>query len=510
MTEKDWTIMVYMAGDNNLSEDMVTGLIGMREKFQVPRGNKFSFLAFYDNEALGFPSVMCDFSDKDRHFFYDVPDEKEAVFKFVDWCINERDHKDTNYALIFSGHGDGFLQNAFMRDNAPFSYITPRGLRKALGRIQTEILNGEKLNIIGFDSCVMSSLEAAYEMAGFAETLVASQGYVPNSGWDYAKIVKQVNREYIQLLADGKQPNEAVADIIVESLIEANFDYAQLSGRSIDASWSDLSEIGKVAQMVYDLGNCLVASLKDDSLRIKLEQAVLMAHFQGQTYLYEQCIDIVDFCENLQKCCDESLKAVSDCCDAVIKAVKTCVKNTLTLGPEFQFSNGLSLFFPWSYLSYLYLVRSNYRRLDFAIGNRPIDEEHTRRGSGWTEFLEKYLFDTMRNPKANPTKLIDSKNYLLDYDGETINPDSREVFEVLPTYGTLLKTSHRSDPPNRPRSDPPNRPRGGTSIPDGFKYTKNFPWTPRYWDISESAAKVVKKIRHVQNDRQNDEPKEDR
>ncbi len=27
--KKEWTIMVYMAGDNNLSEDMITGLKGM-------------------------------------------------------------------------------------------------------------------------------------------------------------------------------------------------------------------------------------------------------------------------------------------------------------------------------------------------------------------------------------------------------------------------------------------------------------------------------------------------
>src|SRR5215203_1014279 len=61
-TKKDWTIMVYMSGDNNLSEDMVTGLMGMKKCLEATFNANVAFLAYYDTGALSFPTVKCDFT----------------------------------------------------------------------------------------------------------------------------------------------------------------------------------------------------------------------------------------------------------------------------------------------------------------------------------------------------------------------------------------------------------------------------------------------------------------
>lgn len=53
-TKKDWTIMVYMAGGNNLSEDMVTGLMGMKKCLEQIFNVNVAFLAYYDTERYRF------------------------------------------------------------------------------------------------------------------------------------------------------------------------------------------------------------------------------------------------------------------------------------------------------------------------------------------------------------------------------------------------------------------------------------------------------------------------
>ena len=63
--EKEWTIMVYMAGDNNLSEYMAHALgdigdvgYGLRR----PSENNVNLMAFIDSSSLTTPSHYIDFS----------------------------------------------------------------------------------------------------------------------------------------------------------------------------------------------------------------------------------------------------------------------------------------------------------------------------------------------------------------------------------------------------------------------------------------------------------------
>jgi hypothetical protein len=232
--KKDWTIMVYMAGDNNLSVDMAYALQEIKE---VVRENKnINLFVYYDGYSPAIPTIYCDFSDpentkkfyrshKIHHKLYPVPlkfDENSAamysVINFVDWCVNKVEHlnkedgqmtygrKAHNYALIFSGHSFGFQSMGFMKDeNSNYSMTLPK-FRWMLERItsnktelekiaadkqnrremewdserlerETTPVIGEKLKILGFDSCVMSMLEVGYQFNGLTETMIARRHF---------------------------------------------------------------------------------------------------------------------------------------------------------------------------------------------------------------------------------------------------------------------------------------------------------------------------------------------
>ena len=543
-TIKDWTIMVYMAGDNNLSEDMVTGLMGMKKCLEQTFNANVAFLAYYDTGALSFPTVKCDFTKEtkekgDQEFFVQnsnlnylptiTADNNEdtsetSIYRFVEWCVKERKHEAENYALIFSGHGDGFQQASFLRDDQPFGFLTVPGLQKVLESVKEEIL-GEKLSLLGFDSCVMSTLEVAYEMSDVADFLVSSQGFVPNAGWDYGRIVEKLSKKSDRGIELTKV---TVAKIFVKSFIEKYRDYSFYSGRSVDVGFCDLTTVEPVAEAVYKLGRRLEKALKSKNKMLagKIERLILSAHFKCQTFVYEQCVDIKDFCENLQAECeavreenvkilhifkksqdktakefaetDKAISRISEACENAVKKLEKCVRQSLYLGSEFQYSNGLSLFFPWSYISFI-LAKKQYLSRDFAIGSKKRNEEKTRKPSGWTSFLETYLEKTMRPVKQTSKEEF----FLFDLTRSNINAFDEEVFRLnIPldrlnsSLGDKLNSSlgdklnsSLGDKLNSSLGDKLNSSLGDkmlASIINSFGRTKNFPWAPTLWQPSDA------------------------
>ena len=62
---KDWTIMVYMAGDNNLSQNMAFSLNDIRtvaQEMRIPAQDKVNMLAFFDSNSMTAPTHYIDYS----------------------------------------------------------------------------------------------------------------------------------------------------------------------------------------------------------------------------------------------------------------------------------------------------------------------------------------------------------------------------------------------------------------------------------------------------------------
>lgn len=143
MDRKEWTIMIYMAGDNNLAVDMAYAL----EQIKGVAGegpDSPNLFVYYDGNSPSIPTLYCDFSDPKRAKYvrsFKVPDklyptpakqnenaaDKRSVINFVDWCVNNVEVVNENgeitygrrankYALIFSGHSLGFQDIGLFKD----------------------------------------------------------------------------------------------------------------------------------------------------------------------------------------------------------------------------------------------------------------------------------------------------------------------------------------------------------------------------------------------------------
>jgi hypothetical protein len=101
---------------------------------------------------------------------------------FVDWSIEN--YPADNYALIISGHGRGWPGTSYDLTSDNDNLNLPE-----LGNA----LSGLDLDLIGFDSCQMGSIEVAYAIKDYADVMVASEHAVISNGWPYGQILESFN-----------------------------------------------------------------------------------------------------------------------------------------------------------------------------------------------------------------------------------------------------------------------------------------------------------------------------
>jgi hypothetical protein len=78
------------------------------------------------------------------------------------------------------------------------------------------------------------------------------------------------------------------------------------------------------------------------------------------------------------------LETVREDCRKVLKELKNAVILSGFSGGGYQYSNGVSVFFPWSREGYE-VSKKNYESLWFT-------EDVKRKGLSWNDFLKKYLY----------------------------------------------------------------------------------------------------------------------
>ena len=440
-----------MAADNNLSVDMAYAM----EQIKGVAGDDsmgVNLFVYYDGRSPAIPTLYCDFSDHEnpRHIRSFVVQDKlypveskhdenaadaRSVINFVDWCVNKAEHnvdgeivrgrKADRYAVIFSGHSMGFQDIGLFKDETSdqamgmdqmndlllritdnkaklekqaAGVITDPGL---LERETTEIL-GKPIDILGFDSCVMSMFEVGSQFSEVATTMVASEGSVPSAGWTYAKILGS-----LACRTENEPVNDIVANFVSE-FVRSQDSYT-IGGVSVDMAAWDLSRLDGLNKEFEKLAGKILECFEetDSTIYRQMERSLLQVHWKCQSYMLEQSIDLGDFCDLLGEECVSLMKEIGGDSVTLLEEIeKHCigVKSELAKavilggfsGGKYQYSNGISLFFPWSVAAYD-VSRENYESLRFV--------RETAGGKLWNQFLNKYLRDITLRRALPPTDI---------------------------------------------------------------------------------------------------------
>ena len=326
------------------------------------------------------------------------PGAEASLREFLRFCAENYPAK--HYMLFMLGHGVVVGNDIFMLDeHASQQSLTLTDLGQIIGEFHHSIeLEGSILELVSFHSCSVSSLEVAYELQDTAKYMLASQGPAFVGSWPYRQILIRI----FNALEDKETPID-MRELMLEiyhSCMRNSADYL-LAGYSFQLTLCDLEKVIEIQEEIDDLARTLTAGLKKDLAR----DFILLSHWKSQSFFNEMYTDLYDFCfcltnkiEDLARPSQELID-IRDACgkimDRLVKEnpkkenhpdIKQIIVAADSLGPAFQYSRGLSVYFPWAEPSKDSPVLAEYEKYRFS----------TDVTNSWLSFLRAYFETTKR------------------------------------------------------------------------------------------------------------------
>ena len=142
------------------------------------------------------------------------------------------------YALILWNHGAGPLLGVCMDEQykAADSGLNTLSLKDLDEALAGSPFRDRKLMFIGFDACLMCTLEVAAQVSPYADYMIASQETEPASGWDYSFLKEMTGQE------DGRTWGERIVAAYGASQAET-VNTATLSCLDLGKTGSVLAEL---------------------------------------------------------------------------------------------------------------------------------------------------------------------------------------------------------------------------------------------------------------------------
>jgi len=172
--------------------------------------------------------------------------DPRTLSSFISWAAEE--FPANKYVIILWDHGNGL--HGFGKDDIFNDNLTLNEINEAFGNNVTVY---EKFEIIGFDACLMASVEVANRVAPFGNYFVASEELEPAWGWDYSAILASMTKTPTQ---DGLSLGKVIVDSYVEhskfnSGLHENYD----ADKTITLSVIDLAKVPDVVKATSKLSD---------------------------------------------------------------------------------------------------------------------------------------------------------------------------------------------------------------------------------------------------------------
>lgn len=253
--QAEWTVLVFLNAKNNLEPFAFPNFLQMATigstdevKLVVEMGRPKQHYTDDDNGFGQWSKNLRFFIEKgtqptEKCAVKDMGDvnmgDPKSLVDFVKWGRATYPAKHT--MLIIWNHGQGWRfpppghpKHANAQLAGGFRYVSSdddTGDKLYNRQIQdslTELLAGERLDIIAFDACLMAMVETAYALRGVARVMVGSEELEPGEGWDYARWVKALTD------AKGNMTPEQLAVQLVRGM-------ADQYGNNVDTTLSAIA-----------------------------------------------------------------------------------------------------------------------------------------------------------------------------------------------------------------------------------------------------------------------------
>jgi hypothetical protein len=299
--------------------------------------------------------------------------------------------------------GDGVSKHLLERfDSHTKSLVTKANGSRASKEVRDALVKAFEKNVLSDPKLCEAATSEGMELSPGTKELVGKHQQIPLKGSNLERLNRRVLAETF--------PDE-ITDMNLRTLCLKIFYYClynsydfQLAGYSFDLSLCDLTKVRRIDKPINDLARALTLALEDSDPLIR--QLIVLAHWESQSYWQENYTDLYDFCFRLDYLCENAhpglqktvvkLERLKERCGQVMDELQRGVEGDderLILrsefaGPAYQYSHGLSVYFPWSE----------------PVASDLWDKEYggylLSKNTGWDDFLKKYFEKTRREPHS--------------------------------------------------------------------------------------------------------------
>jgi hypothetical protein len=412
---RKWTVMVYLAGDNNLDS---AGVADLKEMKKVGSSPALAVAAQFDrtgNKGTTKRYLLRKGGSLEADVVADLGETNTgdpAVLRdFILWAAAE--FPAEHYMTVIWNHGSGWddediyragrsMRKDVVRRGTNISgtnfgsavsfstgrAITGGGLKRAIFSTSIEkalttraiafddsakdFLDnvemkqvceavtkklGRRIDIVGMDAWLMNMIEVHYQVKDHALFCVGSEQVEPGDGWPYDAVLAT-------LAAKPAMAPRDLAGLIVDKYLKS---YSASDG--VTQSACDIGRAHDVAAAVDSLARVLTDSLSREAVRM----ALIETRGRVQSFSTADYVDLADLCLLLMQY--SGMKEIRNASQKVIDVLmkKGMVVKSGYKGAGMKHSHGLSIYFPTKKVSPL------YGRLDFAKQTK------------WAAFLKAYL-----------------------------------------------------------------------------------------------------------------------
>lgn len=358
-SEKEWTLLVFLNGHNNLDS---FGDLNVNQMEKIGSSDKVNVVVQWASLKGGTTKRLYIQKDSDDQRVTspvvedmgapaDMGDAK-TLEDFVKWGVQHYPAK--HYMVDVWNHGGGWHLTAkrssqgigiqdISWDDLSGNHITTEQFGAAMVNVARMLKR--KIDIVSADACLMAMAEVIGEMVDAADYFVASEEVEPGAGWPYDAFL---SRWYA---ASNPTPRD-VGRFLVEEYI-ASYQGGSNGRQEVVLSALDLSQVANLGREMNTLGGLLVKLNADQARKVR------EAMSYTQSFTYSDYLDLGHFSVQLEKLRFLSL-------DGALKRVRAAVQkvayaNGVTSG--YSDSMGLSFWMPRdSYTLSNYIERFNKLR----------------------------------------------------------------------------------------------------------------------------------------------------
>jgi len=369
--------MVYLGGDNDLAAAEYENVVEM-----VAGGSdsNVSVLAQLNYRGRGTNRYVILPGTYEATFLGTTLDSAspETVTTFINYCVDN--YPADHYMLILNDHGGGWKYTdtvstqGIINDWTYNTEISMTQVKSILAAMYTKI--GRKIDIFGYDACLMAMLENAYQAKNYADYMVASEAIEPGEGWSYNAILGYWRSNY------SAAPS-VLASYIVDSY-KASMEARSKSTTMAAINLASLEAINTALQSFVTA----FPTAEYATLRTLRDAKADGTHYTIQSYdndnAFQYYRDLYDLADKVATNFSTNLELVS-ACSSIKSAVNSAVINSKLSGgtsSPYANSHGLSIYFPTRFQD-----MPSYSNLDFVTGT----------GSSWQTFINA-LVSTESNP----------------------------------------------------------------------------------------------------------------